>query len=370
MKFTVERKALASTLSLALKACETRTTIPILSHFLVTANGDVSLTATDLETACTCRVKGEIQTQGKAAIPARPFAEYINALDSDTVDVSVSEKGVATLASGKNRARINCNVSENFPEIQRFNEPCVTISASDLAGMLRRAIFVPEVKVSAGSYDYRNCVFFDFFGGAFDCYAVASHRATLSTLQCQSDRDRKAIPMSIKSASELLAACASAQDSECKIAWDENSVTAQIGDSIELFMRLLTARPPAGVREKVVSKLKDHALVSAKDLKGAIERAVIFSDKKVPKTVLSIKQEGSIEIGSSTHEGSGDQIVEAVATKDLTFGINPTYLLDLLGVFENQVRLEFTGADSPMRFCQPDGPYDFSAVIMPMYLPK
>ena len=86
MDFFAEKSDLVTGLSFVRKALEKRSTIPILSHFLLEAEGfELRLTATDLEITArtTCQVK--VRTKGSAVIPGLRFFEIVRSAEDGEI---------------------------------------------------------------------------------------------------------------------------------------------------------------------------------------------------------------------------------------------------------------------------------------------
>ena len=76
MDFFVEKSDLLTVLNFVRNAVERRNTIPILSHFLIEADGfELKITATDLEIAARTVCQAKVKTKGVAVVPGLRFLE-------------------------------------------------------------------------------------------------------------------------------------------------------------------------------------------------------------------------------------------------------------------------------------------------------
>src|SRR6516164_9296222 len=72
MEFYAQQSALLDELDLMQGAVERKSTIPILSHFLVeTVGSGLQISASDLEVGARSSCRVELKSEGKAAVPAR-----------------------------------------------------------------------------------------------------------------------------------------------------------------------------------------------------------------------------------------------------------------------------------------------------------
>ncbi|HEX9641081.1 MAG TPA: hypothetical protein VGB13_07185, partial [Candidatus Krumholzibacteria bacterium] len=102
---------------------ERRTTIPVLSHILLTASGDkLQLAATDLDVSLTSWSAADVQGSGGIAVQARKFVEIIRAVAGDEVRLDIEDEKRLTITAGKSRFRINGLAPEDFPTLPDVGE--------------------------------------------------------------------------------------------------------------------------------------------------------------------------------------------------------------------------------------------------------
>src|SRR5438045_8747624 len=77
MEITVSRQDLVKELTATQSVVERKTTIPILSNFLIEAEGDrLNITATDLDQAIRTSTAVKVKKPGAGTIPARKLYAY------------------------------------------------------------------------------------------------------------------------------------------------------------------------------------------------------------------------------------------------------------------------------------------------------
>ena len=80
-----------------------KTTMPILSMVLVSADGtDINFSATDLDISVTSKVIGTVEEPGNIAVPAKKIAEIVKSLSGDEVILEVEGEKL-TIMCGKRR---------------------------------------------------------------------------------------------------------------------------------------------------------------------------------------------------------------------------------------------------------------------------
>lgn len=91
MKFHCEKSTLESAVQLAGRAVSSRSSLPILSHVLLRAEGSLlHLSATDLETSIQCQIEARVSEEGSCTIPARVLAEVVGELPEGEVQVATA----------------------------------------------------------------------------------------------------------------------------------------------------------------------------------------------------------------------------------------------------------------------------------------
>ena len=97
MKITVEQKDLQKKLTGIASVVPTKTSLPILSTFLLESTGDgkVRLTANDLDVSLTNTLACETDGGGSVAIPGKKFFEIVRSLPSDKVSINIDGEKIA-----------------------------------------------------------------------------------------------------------------------------------------------------------------------------------------------------------------------------------------------------------------------------------
>ena len=91
MKFTCEKNALVSAISVASRTVAQKSTIPALEGIYIRAGVKLTLSGYNLETGITISVDADIQETGACIMPSRLFFDIIRKMPDDTVSISVDE---------------------------------------------------------------------------------------------------------------------------------------------------------------------------------------------------------------------------------------------------------------------------------------
>ena len=92
MEFCAQQSEVLDELDLMQGAVERKSTIPILSHFVVeTVGSRLQISASDLEVGGSSSCRVELKGGGKAAIPARRLVEIIRSLPDGEIRFKLLE---------------------------------------------------------------------------------------------------------------------------------------------------------------------------------------------------------------------------------------------------------------------------------------
>jgi len=123
MKITCSKEQLLQGLEMVQVAISTKSTLPILSNFLVeTQKTKIILTSTDLEVGIRTSLPCQVLTEGSTTIPARRFVEIVRELPEDKVEITIDKENRASITCGKARFLINGLPKEDYPILPEFKE--------------------------------------------------------------------------------------------------------------------------------------------------------------------------------------------------------------------------------------------------------
>ncbi len=120
MKLSLEKGPFLKALSHGQSVVEKRTTVPILSHVLLTATKDgLLITSTDMDIALIETIPAKVEQVGTACVSAYMLYEIVRKLnDSNEVNVSLNkETAQLTITSGRSKFDISCLPAEDFPQL-------------------------------------------------------------------------------------------------------------------------------------------------------------------------------------------------------------------------------------------------------------
>jgi len=371
MEITVSRQDLVKELTATQSVVERKTTIPILSNFLIEAEGDrLNITATDLDQAIRTSTEVKVKKAGACTIPARKLYDYIKLLPEGDISIKLLDNHWVQIRSGRSNTKMVGMARANYPQVPEFPSVAVTsISTAALKTLIARTIFAISNEESRYTL---NGALLVIKAESLAMVATDGHRLSYvekpnELLEGISGEKRVLIPR--KALQELQQLLGNTEADKIEFADDEHTLFFRVGHRT-LSTRKLTGQFPnfEAVMPRDNTKF---AVVRSSELSSAIQRVAQFADER--SGAIRLRLEGNeLKISSSsTESGESEDTIDTPYSSDpIVVGFNSGYILDFLKALNNEgeVRLEFKDSQSAgqMRPEDPDAEYKYRYVLMPM----
>ena len=139
MEITVGRQDLLRELRATQSAVERKTTIPILSNFLLEpAPTRSAIMATDLDQSIRTSCAAKVKQPGSCTMPARKLYDYIRLFADGDISIKLLENHWVQIRSGRSNTSMVGMAGANFPQVPEFPAggvtqiPIATTAHSDL----------------------------------------------------------------------------------------------------------------------------------------------------------------------------------------------------------------------------------------------
>lgn len=142
MKVVVDRKDMENGIVTAAKAVNPKSPLPILSHILVRAEGDMlRFSATDLEMVVECQVRAHVLEPGAFTAPARLLQEIVTQLPEAEVSLALAGPQIE-LRTRSSEFKINTLSAEEFPVLpEAEGAPTLVLPQELFREMVRGVLF-------------------------------------------------------------------------------------------------------------------------------------------------------------------------------------------------------------------------------------
>ncbi|UEM03869.1 DNA polymerase III subunit beta [Skermanella rosea] len=353
MKITIERAALLRSLGHVQSVVERRNTIPILSNVMLKAeNGELALTATDMDLEIVESVPADIAQPGATTAPAHTLYDIVRKLpDGSQVELDSSgDNGLLTLRSGRSNFKLGCLPVEDFPQMSggdmahRFS-----LAASDLRNLVDRTRFA--ISTEETRY-YLNGIYLHATksrAGEAEMpvlRAVATDGHRLARVEIPLPDGAAGIPGVIVPRKTVLEIRKLIDEAADRIEVSLSETKVRFGfDAVTVTSKLIDGTFPD--YERVIPTGNDKVLeVDSRVFASAVDRVATISTEKSRAVKLSIDR-GNLTLSATSPEaGSATEELEvSYDSSPLEIGFNSRYLLDITQQIEGD-GARFTMADA------------------------
>ena len=363
MRLTIPQPHLLKTLQTVEHAVNDRSTLPILTNVLLeTREGELILTATDLDVGIRCRFPLTQPTeQGAVALPARKLTTIIRELPEELITLEARKNHIATLQCGASSFRIPGLPAEDFPVLPAVeSDHPVTIPQGTLKALIAKtahAMSMEETRFILNGA-LLNAQKSELTIVATDGRRLAMARGQLNEPVKQSLQ--AVIPAkAIRELGRLL------QDDTDDVAialLKENQLNFRFGP-VAVLTRLIEGQFPQ--YEKVIPAPSKHIATCDRQLfMSAVRRASLMTTAASQAVVFELTANRLIVLKESAELGSAREELPVTYTGPaLTVAFNPEFWLDALKTIDtDEVAIEMAGPDRPAVIRQPD----FTFLVLPM----
>jgi DNA polymerase-3 subunit beta len=366
IKLTIGRKELHEAVATASRAVTGRSTLQILSNMYIKAqDGELTLTATDLELSIECRVKADVRQAGAVTSPAKLLSEITGSLPDEEVVLETMPSGAL---------KIQCNAAEyellgqppnEFPMLPSVEGgTSLSLRHPDLKEMIRQTIYAVS---GDDTRPQLTGVLFILNDGCLKAVATDTHRLSLKTLLIADAGGEAYAIIPSRAITELSRVLSDDENAVVDIAFKENQVQFKT-ESVTLISRLIDGQFPNF--ERVIPTGGSHKItMMVQPTIAALKRALIVAREAGNRVHLSFVSGKMLITSDAQNVGRAKEELDVVQEgEQIEAAYNARYLIDALeAVTTEGAVLELSEPLKP-GLLKPIGTNDFQAVIMPMQL--
>ncbi len=366
MKLTAEREKLLAPLQAVIGVVERRQTMPVLANVLLgVRQGQLSITATDLEVELVASTEVAVQAAGDITVPGRKFLDILRALP-EKVSVSLTMEGEkVVIKAGRSRFSLSTLPAAEFPVIDDINsQQTVQVPRKELLRLLEKTHF------SMAQQDvryYLNGMLLEIDGLVLRAVATDGHRLALcETALAAKAKTSQQVIVPRKGVLELQRVLT--DEGVADLAIGTNHVRAQIGD-VRFTSKLIDGRFPGIFSGHSGRRRPPPSVLIETFLRQALQRTAILSNEKYRGIRVTVKKNViTVQAHNPEQEEAEEEIEVSYEGSDLEVGFNVNYLLDALAAIDGQeVELGLTDSNSSCLIRSP-GNAAARYVVMPMRL--
>ncbi len=339
MKLNLNKEELANAVSIVSRAVSAKTSMNILECILITAEDDeIKFTANNTELGIETIIKCDrcsITEPGSTAIDARLFSDIIRKITDDPNDDIIlnSDGSIVELKSSTSVFKIQERDAEQFPDFPVIREDnYITLSQFTLKEIIRQTIFSVALndsnKLMTGEH-------FEVLGNKLKVSSLDGHRISVRITELRDDYGNFSAIIPGKTLNEISRIISGETDSEVNIFFENESVMFRF-DNTTVVSRLI-----AGEYFKIDNMLSSDygtkITVNRKELLSHVERAMILVRETDKKPLVFKITDQKLELKLNSVLGSlNSELMINKTGKDLMIGFNPKFVMDVLGVLDDE----------------------------------
>ncbi len=363
MKISIRKANLLQGITTVSKAVSNKTTHPILSCILVEASGGViKLTANDMEIGIESYVDGTVIEDGKVALEAKLFSDFIRKLPDSEISIE-SDKENKTIIKCE-RLEFNLpgksgNDFSNLPVVSK--DKYITISQFALRDVINQTIFSisdnENNKLMTGEL-------FEVSNNRLSVVSLDGHRISIRYIDLKGDNSDIKVVVPGKSLSDISKIMNGGVDDPVNIYFNENNILFEF-DNTKVVSRLIE-----GEYFRISHMLSvDYQIkmkINKRDFLDSLDRATLLIKESDKKPIRLSIEDRNLGLKISSLIGSlNDEIDIEKEGNNLVIGFNPKLIIDALRVIDDEnVTIYFNNTKSPCVIKDDAGSYIY--LILPM----
>ena len=334
MKIVCKKSNLLNGVQIVSKAVPSKTTMSILECILVdTRNGEIKLTANDMELGIETKIDGKIINKGMIALDAKIFLEIVRKLPDSEITIETDDSYKTTITCEKAKFNIIGKSGEDFsylPDIERNDS--VMISQFTLKEVIRQTIF------SIADNDNNKLMTGELFEINDDTLKVVSldgHRISIRKIALKNSYEKKKVVVPGKTLNEVSKILPGDMDKDVSIFFTDKHILFEFDDTV-VVSRLIEGEY-FKIDQMLSSDYETKVKINKKELLDCIDRATLLVKEGDKKPVIINITDTFMELKMNSTVGSMDEEIDIEKEgKNLMIGFNPKFLIDALRVIEDE----------------------------------
>ena len=334
MKIICKKTNLLNGVQIVSKAVPSKTTMSILECILIdTRNGEIKLTANDMELGIETIIDGEIVEKGMIALDAKIFLEIVRKLPDNDITIETNDNYKTTITCEKAKFNIIGKSGEDFsflPEIEKNDN--VIVSQFTLKEIIRQTIF------SIADNENNKLMTGELFEINNDILKVVSldgHRISIRKIVLKNTYNDKKVVVPGKTLNEISKILSGDMDKDVNIYFTDRHILFEFDRTI-VVSRLIEGEY-FKIDQMLSSDYETKVKINKKELLDCIDRATLLVKEGDKKPVIINISDSAMELKMNSTVGSMDEEIDIIKEgKDLMIGFNPKFLIDSLRVIDDE----------------------------------
>ena len=334
MKISCTKNDLLNGVNIVLKAVPAKTTMSILECILITAaNGQIKLTANDMELGIETLIKGDIKENGIIALDAKLFSDIVRKLPDSIINIETENNYMTHIICDKANFNLVGKSGDDFsylPKIEK-NEN-ITISQYTLKEVIRQTIF------SIADNDNNKIMTGELFEINEDKMKVVSldgHRISIRNIELRQKYNYLKVIVPGKTLNEISKILSGEIEKVVNIFFTDRNVVFEFDDTV-VVSRLIEGEY-FNIDQMMSNDYETKVVINKKEFIECIERSTLLIKEGDKKPVIINISDKTLELKINSTIGSMDEDIDIEKEgNDIMIGFNPKFLIDALRVIDDE----------------------------------
>lgn len=363
MKIVCTHENLKKGLGVTSRVSSGSTTLPVLNNILLrTDQGVLKLSSTNLEIGVNTWVRCKVEEEGGVSVPAKTFADLINNLPNDKINLSIQSNHLV-IEAGNYQTKIKGLGVDEFPLIPQIDEQNpIEIPGKELRQAISQVAFAAAYSETQPEI---SGILFVLEGNVLRLVATDRYRLSEKTIKLKAEVQNRSLIVPNKAVQELGKVLSGAEGEVAKMYISQNQVMFK-NDDTEIISRLIDGQYP-DYKQIIPQQFNTEIEAATADLTAAMRTAGIFTHTG-NNVSLEYGEPGKLLISSSSGElgESKVDVPAAVAGQEGKIIFNHRYVLDCLSTIGTKnITFKIINDNSPAVITSKELP-GFLYLVMPI----
>lgn len=334
MKIVCKKSNLLNGVQIVSKAVSSKTTMPILECILIDAsNGEIKLTANDMELGIETIIEGDISEKGIIALDAKIFLEIVRKLPNNLITIETNSNLATSITCEKSKFDIVGKSGEDFSYLPKIEKnKSIVISQFTLKEIIRQTIFSISLnennKMMTGEL-------FEVKDNHLKVVSLDGHRISLRNVELKDNYDPIKVVVPGKALNEISKILTGEADKEVTIYFTDRHILFEFDDTVVLS-RLIEGEY-FKIDQMLSNDYETRISINKREFYESIDRGTLLVKEGDKKPIIMNIKDSNIELMIKSTLGSMDENIDISKDgKDIMIGFNPKFLMDALKVIDDE----------------------------------
>lgn len=334
MKIVCSKSSLLNGVQIVSKAVPNKTTMSILECILIDAsNGEIKLTANDMELGIETIIDGKIEEKGIIAIDSKIFLDIVRKLPDSDITIQTDSSYKVLITCEKLVFNIIGKSGEDFsylPAVERNDG--ILVSQFTLKEVVRQTIF------SIADNDNNKLMtgeLFDINGSELKVVSLDGHRISIRKIKLKNTYEPKKVVVPGKTLNEISKILSGDADKDVNIYFTAKHIVFEFEKTV-VVSRLIEGEY-FRIDQMLSSDYETKVSIHKKEFLDCIDRATLLVKEGDKKPIIINITDNSMELKINSIIGSMNENIDIDKVgKDMMIGFNPKFLIDALRVIDDE----------------------------------